>query len=71
MARNLRNRVNIAMRSAKSDFIKDQLEQTRNNPKRFWNFIKTEIIPDDKDKIFNFKNKETGELHNLKESCLM
>ena len=60
VARNLRNRVNIAMRSAKADFIKNQLDQSRNNPKKFWNLIQSEILPEERKKIFNFKNRETG-----------
>ena len=67
VARNLRNRVNIAMRTAKSDYIKDQLNFNRDNPKKFWNLIQSEILPDDKDKIFNFKSEERGEIYEQKE----
>ena len=49
LARNLRNRVNIAMRAAKSEYIKMQLNYNRDNPKKFWNLIQTEILPDEKD----------------------
>ena len=67
LARNLRNRVNIAMRASKADYIKLQLNQNRDNPKRFWNLIQTEILPDEKDKVFNFLNEENGELYDRKD----
>ena len=51
------------MRSAKAEFIKKQLNYTRSNPKQFWNKIHSEILPEDKDKIFNFKNEESGNLY--------
>ena len=35
IARNLRNRANIAMRAAKAEYIKDQLERNRADPKKF------------------------------------
>ena len=35
IARNLRNRTNIAMRSAKAEYIKDQLQENKDNPKKF------------------------------------
>ena len=60
VARNLRNRVNIAMRSAIADYIKDKLNHNRQNPKKFWNIIQTEIVPNNKDKTFNFENSESG-----------
>ena len=63
MARNLRNRVNIAMRAAKAEYIKDQLEYNQENPKKFWNLINKEILPGEKENIFNFKKGENGKLY--------
>ena len=51
------------MRSAKAEYIKEQLNYNRDNPKKFWNLINTEIIPDDKGKVFNFKNEENDTLY--------
>ena len=41
VARNLRNRVNISMRVAKADYIKDQLERNRKDPKKSHTFRNT------------------------------
>ena len=54
MARNLRNRANIAMRAAKTEYIKKQLGINRKDPKKFWNVIHSEILPEDKATIFKF-----------------
>ena len=51
------------MRSTKAEYIKEQLNYNRDNPKKFWNLINTEIIPDDKGKVFNFKNEENDTLY--------
>ena len=68
VARNLRNRVNVAMRSAKAEYIKEQLNYNRDNPKKFWNLINTEIIPDDKVKFLISKMKRMI-LYMVKTNC--
>ena len=62
VARNVRKRVNIAIRSAKAKYIKDQVEFHRKDPKNVWNLIQSEILPENKAKIFNFKNEENGQV---------
>ena len=39
VAKNLRNTTNVAMRAAKAENIKDQLEINCANPKKFWTTI--------------------------------
>ena len=63
IARNLRNRTNIAIRSPKAEYIKDKLNQNRDNPKKFWKLIHSEILPDATKPIFNFVNPDTETLH--------
>ena len=63
VARNMRNRVNIAMRAAKTEYIKDQLVYNKNNPKKFWNLIHSEILPEDKNKILYFTDETCGSLY--------
>ena len=67
MARNLRNRANIAIRTAKADYIKEQLEFNRSDPKKFWNIIHTEILPKDNFKILKFKNEEEDRIFDQSE----
>ena len=52
------------MRAAKADYIKDQLEHNRKDPKKFWNLVQSEILPDDdKAKAFNFKNEDNRQVY--------
>ena len=44
IARKARNKVNTLTRSAKNSFIKEKLENYSDNPKRFWEQIKT-VMP--------------------------
>ena len=56
IARTLRNRTNIAMRTTKADYIKKQLQENEENQKKSWNLISTEILPDKNKTTFNFLN---------------
>ena len=42
--RRIRNMVNIVVKNSRADFIKDQLETHKNDPKKFWKNI-SKIIP--------------------------
>ena len=44
IARNIRNFTNNMVRNAKANFIKEQLENNKSDPKNFWHSI-TEVIP--------------------------
>ena len=62
--RRIRNMVNIAVRSARADFIKDQLETHKNDPKKFWKELKA-IIPSAKStssQVFNSIKNENGDI---------
>ena len=67
IARNLRNRTNIAMRSAKAEYIKNKLTENSDNPKKFWNIINKEILPKNNKTIFNFVNTQTETLYKQEE----
>ena len=47
LARKARNRVNILIRNAKNSFVKEKLEQFVDNPKKFWEQIKS-VMPNAK-----------------------
>ena len=51
IARRARNRVNLLIRNAKNDFIKEKLENYSDNPKKFWEQIKS-VMP-----ATNFSNQ--------------
>ena len=46
VARDHRNRVNIAIRNAKATLIKDELTTNKTNPKKFWRSIHKDILPE-------------------------
>ena len=48
--------------SDKSEYIKDQLNENRDNPKKFWKRINSEIIPEKHKSTFNFVNQENDTL---------
>ena len=45
--RRLRNLVNITVKNARAEYVKDQLETHKNNPKKFWKELNT-LIPNNK-----------------------
>ena len=45
--RKLRNLVNISIKNARADFVKDQLETHKDDPKKFWKELNT-LIPNSK-----------------------
>ena len=45
IARNARNRSNILIRDAKSSYIREQVENLKHSPKKFWHNVK-EVLPD-------------------------
>ena len=52
----IRNLVNISVKNSRADYIKDQLETHKNDPKKFWKNI-TKIIPNKKlNSAKNFNN---------------
>ena len=53
--RKARNSTNIAVKAARADYIKEQLETHRNDPKKFWKNI-SEIIPNRKSTSQNYTN---------------
>ena len=53
--RKARNSTNIAVKAARADYIKEQLETQRNDPKKFWKNI-SEVIPNKKSNNQNYTN---------------
>ena len=45
--RKFRNLVNISIKNARADFVKDQLETHKDDPKKFWKELNT-LIPNSK-----------------------
>ena len=60
VSRDLRNRVNIAMRAAKAEYINNQLEYNRENNKTFRNIIHSEILAKTSDNFFILKTRKGG-----------
>ena len=60
LARAHRNTVNIAIRNAKSNYIKDELTRNKSNPKKFWRTIHTDILPNNKSQLLNLINPTTN-----------
>ena len=57
--RRMRNLVNIAVKNARADYIRDQLETHKNDPKKFWKELNA-IIP-------NKKSSSTQNFNNIKD----
>ena len=53
--RRARNLANVSVKLARADYIKEQLNTHKNDPKKFWKNI-AEIIPNSKSNISNFSN---------------
>ena len=53
--RKARNLANISIKMARGDYIKDQLNTNKNDPKKFWRNI-AEIIPNSKSNSSDFSN---------------
>ena len=53
--RKARNLSNISVKMARADYIKDQLNTHKNDPKKFWKNI-AEIIPNSKSTSSNYSN---------------
>ena len=65
LARKARNRVNVLIRNAKNIFVKEKLEQYEDNPKKFWEQIKS-VMPDTKlSNPVNLIDNEGNKLNNL------
>ena len=60
IAKNLRNLANTAVRKAKAEYIKSELERYKTDPKIFWRSIKTHVLSDNKGGNINLKD-ENGE----------
>ena len=52
-ARSLRNLVNQYIKNARSDFLKEQLEELKDKPKKFWNILNDVIDPGRNAKLSN------------------
>ena len=59
-ARMLRNWVNNSIKAAKTDFLNNELEQNKNDPRKFWRNIKG-VIPDQSCGAIDIKNQLTNE----------
>ena len=59
IASRLRNRVNQAVRSAKADYIKGELEHCQHDPKKYWRVIDS-VISANKHRQISFLDKNTG-----------
>ena len=69
LARQARNNTNRLINSAKEEFIKDSLNTSKSDPKKFWRIINTTIIKNDsKDCRINLKNSDGIDL-SLEDSC--
>ena len=53
--RKIRNLVNISVKNARADYIKEKLETHKNDPKKFWKHI-SEILPNKKSNSQQFNN---------------
>ena len=65
LARRARNRVNLLIRNAKNDFVKEKLENYSDNPKKFWQQIKS-VMPELKfSNHINLLDMHGNKLNNL------
>ena len=60
VARRLRNWASNAVKAAKTNYTRDQLETYKNDPKKFWRNIK-DVLPDNNDGSIDIKNPITRE----------
>ena len=60
VARRHRNSVNTAIRTAKSTFIREELNRHKSNPKKFWRTIRNDILPDTKFQSINLIDPVTN-----------
>ena len=59
VARRHRNSVNTAISTAKSTFIKEELDRNKSNPKKIWIIIHDDILPDKKTQTFKILHPDT------------
>ena len=58
-ARRLRNWTNNAIKAAKGDYLREELNNSRTDPRKFWRNIKN-VLPDQATGSINIKNPVTG-----------
>ena len=68
-ARQARNRTNKLINSSKEEFIKDSLENSRNDPKKFWRIINNSLLKNtNSNELINLTTKE-GDFLSGEDSC--
>ena len=60
LARRLRNWANNSVKAAKADYVRNELNENKNNPKSFWRNIK-QVLPDQSSGSINIKNPVSNE----------
>ena len=70
-ANRARNKTNCMVKSAKNNFIKDKLNDYQNNPKKFWEQIKSTYPSDKNQNPIRFSDKEGHTLDNNKTAKLI
>ena len=57
-ARSIRNLVNHYIKQARSEYLKEQLENLKDKPKKFWNIINDIINPNNKSNTFKLTDDQ-------------
>ena len=68
-AKHLRNQTNIFIKTAKSNFIKDSLEQNKDNPKKFWRILNDSLLKGNKENPHITFEKGDGEYTGIPDAC--
>ena len=68
-ARQARNRINRFIKSAKSNFIKETLNQHKNNPKKFWKILNGSLLKDSIDNSYTTFDKGDGNYTSTDDAC--
>ena len=57
-ARSIRNLVNHYIKQARSEYLKEQLENLKDKPKKFWNILNDIINPSNKSNTFKLTDTQ-------------
>ena len=68
-ARMQRNRVNILINNSKSAYIKETLDNNKDNPKRFWRILNDSLLKGNNKPTHVVFNKDNEDFTNTEESC--
>ena len=68
-ARAQRNRVNKLINASKATYIKDTLENNRDNPKKFWRILNNSLLKGDNKQTHVTFQKSDGSSTSIDESC--